>query len=149
MKVKVISLRATAIAAGVAALAVAGVATAAVIKGTNGDDTLRGTRGADAISAYAGNDTVAALAGADIVRAGAGDDQVLVAREQEPELPVPPPVRAAVADVGQAELVAVEEGRGERRAHAGPRRVCLGETMDPRIRVLGDAAQVGLRGALV
>ena len=70
-------------------------------------------------------------------------------RGQEPELPVPPPVRAAVADVGQAELVAVEEGRGERRAHAGPRRVCLGETMDPRIRVLGDAAQVGLRGALV
>ena len=70
-------------------------------------------------------------------------DQRMVGGE-ELQLTVAPPVRAAVADMGEAQFVAVQQSRGEGRPHARSRGVRLREPVDPRVCILGDPAQVGL-----
>jgi hypothetical protein len=74
-------------------------------------------------------------------------DQRVIGR-QHPQRSVTHHVGAAVADVADDDVIAVDQQRGQRRPHAGAGRVVLGERMDPRVRLLDDPAQEGF-GRLV
>ena len=63
------------------------------------------------------------------------------------ELALAEDVGAAVADVAEADLVAVHERRGQRRPHPRARRVPLGEVEDLAVGLLGGPPQQLLRGA--
>ena len=67
---------------------------------------------------------------------------------QELQLAVAIHVRAAVADVGEAHLVVLQQGGRQGCPHPGTRRVGLGEAVDAGVRRPGDRSQVGLRGFL-
>ena len=69
-----------------------------------------------------------------------------VVRGQQAQLAVAPQVGAAVADVREGDLVALDDRRGERGAHARAAGVVLGEAVDALVGALGDRPQVGLRG---
>ena len=66
---------------------------------------------------------------------------------QQPQIAFAVDVRAAVADVGDADLVVLDHGRGQRRPHPGARRVALGDAVDAPVRGLGDRPQVRLAGS--
>jgi hypothetical protein len=57
---------------------------------------------------------------------------------------VPKHVRAAIADVGDADLVALDKRRRERRAHTRAGGVLLGEVVDPGVGELRNPPQVDL-----
>ncbi len=67
-------------------------------------------------------------------------DQRMIGRE-EGQLSVAPEVGATVADVGEGDIVVMDEGGGERGPHARPRGVVLGEAVDPLVGRLRDPAQ--------
>ena len=69
-----------------------------------------------------------------------------VVGSQHAQLAVAPQVGAAVADVGERDLVALDDRGGQRRPHPGTARVVLGEAVDALVGGLGDRAQVRLRG---
>ena len=72
-------------------------------------------------------------------------DQRVVGGQQS-QRSVSPQVGAAVADVGERDIVTFDHRRGERRPHAGAARVLLGEVVDALVGGLGDPSEVGLRG---
>jgi hypothetical protein len=69
-----------------------------------------------------------------------GDERVVLG--QLHQLSGTQPVGATVADVTDADGVAVDQRRGQRRAHPAPRLIALGEVVDPPVRLLGYALEL-------
>ena len=74
-------------------------------------------------------------------------DQRVVAR-QLAQLAVAEEVRAAVADVHDADLVARDQRAGERRAHAAAARVLARELEDAAVRLVREPRELLLRAAV-
>ena len=75
-----------------------------------------------------------------------GDQRVVLG--QLDELVAAQPVGAAVPDVADADGVAVDERRGQRRAHPATRLVAQRQLVDAAVRLLGDLLELALRGLL-
>jgi hypothetical protein len=68
-----------------------------------------------------------------------------VVRGQQAQLAVAVEIGAAVADVGEADLLALEQGRGQGRTHARDAGVLLGHVVNAGVRLLQRPAQERLR----